>query len=37
MALTELTAALATSTGTEPRTILLACDGYSAVSGRVPL
>jgi hypothetical protein len=39
MALTELTAALATSpsTGTEPRAILLACDDYSAVSGRVPL
>ena len=37
MALTELTAALATSPGTEPRTILLACDDYSAVSGRVPL
>jgi hypothetical protein len=31
MALTELTAALATSTGTEPRAILLACDDYSAV------
>ena len=37
MALTELTAALATSPGTEPRAILLACDDYSAVSGRVPL
>jgi len=37
MALTELTAALAISTGTEPRTILLACDDYSAVSCRVPL
>ncbi len=37
MALTELAAALATSPGTEPRVILLACDDYSAVSGRVPL
>ena len=37
MALTELTAALATSPTTEPRAILLACDDYSAVSGRVPL
>ena len=37
MALTELAAALATSTGSEPRAILLACDDYSAVSGRVPL
>jgi hypothetical protein len=37
MALTELAAALATSPGTEPRAILLACDDYSAVSGRVPL
>ena len=37
MALTELTAALATSRDTEPRAILLACDDYSAVSGRVPL
>lgn len=35
--LTELTAALATSTGAESRAILLACDDYSAVSGRVPL
>ena len=37
MALTELAAALATSTGTKPRAILLACDDYSAVSARVPL
>ena len=37
MALTELAAALATSRDTEPRSILLACDDYSAVSGRVPL
>ena len=37
MALTELAAALATSPGTEPRAILLACDDYSAVSGKVPL
>jgi len=37
MALTELAAALATSREAESRTILLACDDYSAVSGRVPL
>jgi len=37
MALTELVAHAATSRGTEPRAILLACDDYSAVSGRVPL
>ena len=37
MALTELAAALATSQGTEPRAILLACDDYSAVSGKVAL
>jgi hypothetical protein len=37
MALTELVAHAATSRDTEPRTILLACDDYSAVSGRVPL
>lgn len=37
MALTELAAALATSRDAEPRAILLACDDYSAVSGRVPL
>ena len=36
-ALTELVAHAATSSGTEPRAILLACDDYSAVSGRVPL
>jgi hypothetical protein len=37
MALTELVAHAATSPGSEPRSILLACDDYSAVSGRVPL
>ena len=37
MALVELAAALATSRDSEPRAILLACDDYSAVSGRVPL
>jgi hypothetical protein len=37
MALTELVAHAATSPAAEPRTILLACDDYSAVSGRVPL
>jgi len=37
MALTELIAYAATSRGAEPRAILLACDDYSAVSGRVPL
>jgi hypothetical protein len=37
MALTELVAHTATSSGAEPRAILLACDDYSAVSGRVPL
>ncbi|MFI5067476.1 MAG: hypothetical protein ACHP9Z_26325, partial [Streptosporangiales bacterium] len=37
MALTELAAALATSRDAEPRAILLACDDYSAVSGKVPL
>jgi hypothetical protein len=36
-ALTELVAHAATSPGTQPRAILLACDDYSAVSGRVPL
>jgi hypothetical protein len=36
-ALTELVAHAATSPGTEPRAILLACDDYSAVSGKVPL
>jgi len=37
MAITELVAHAATAPGTEPRVILLACDDYSAVSGRVPL
>jgi hypothetical protein len=37
MALTELVAHAATSRGTEPRSILLAADDYSAVSRRVPL
>ena len=37
MALTELVAHAATSPDSEPRTMLLACDDYSAVSGRVPL
>jgi hypothetical protein len=37
MALTELAAHAATSRDTEARTILLACDDYSAVSGKVPL
>jgi hypothetical protein len=37
MALTELVAHAATSRDGEPRAILLACDDYSAVSGRVPL
>jgi len=37
MALTELVAHAATSRHTEPRTILLACDDYSAISRRVPL
>jgi hypothetical protein len=37
MALVELVAHAATSRDTEPRAILLACDDYSAVSGRVPL
>jgi hypothetical protein len=37
MALTELVAHAATSRDAEPRAILLACDDYSAVSGRVPL
>jgi hypothetical protein len=35
MALTELVAQAATSRDAEPRAILLACDDYSAVSGRV--
>jgi len=37
MALTELVTHAATATGTEPRAMLLACDDYSAVSGKVPL
>lgn len=37
MALVELVAHAATSSDTEPRAMLLACDDYSAVSGRVPL
>ncbi len=37
MAITELLAHAATSMHAEPRTMLLACDDYSAVSGRVPL
>jgi hypothetical protein len=37
MALTELVAHAATAPDAEPRTMLLACDDYSAVSGRVPL
>ncbi len=37
MALTELVAHAATARDAEPRAILLACDDYSAVSGRVPL
>lgn len=37
MAITELIAHAATSLHTEKRAMLLACDDYSAVSGRVPL
>jgi hypothetical protein len=37
LAITELLAHAATSLDTEPRAILLACDDYSAVSGKVPL
>jgi Helicase HerA, central domain len=37
MALTELAAHAATALDGEPRTMLLAADDYSAVSGRVPL
>ena len=37
LAVTELLAHAATSLHTEPRSILLACDDYSAVSGKVPL
>ena len=37
LAVTELLAHAATSMDGEPRSILLACDDYSAVSGKVPL
>jgi hypothetical protein len=37
LAITELLAHAATSLDAEPRAILLACDDYSAVSGKVPL
>jgi hypothetical protein len=37
LALIELVAHAATSRDAEPRAILLACDDYSAVSGKVPL
>jgi hypothetical protein len=37
LALIELAAHAATARDTEPRAILLACDDYSAVSGKVPL
>jgi hypothetical protein len=37
LAITELLACTATSLDTEPRSILLACDDYSAISGKVPL
>ena len=37
LAMTELVAHAATSRDAERRAILLACDDYSAVSGRVPL
>jgi hypothetical protein len=37
LAITELLAHAATDMGAEPRTVLLACDDYSAVSGKVPL
>jgi hypothetical protein len=37
LALTELVAHAATSRDAEPRAMLLACDDYSAVSGKVPL
>jgi hypothetical protein len=37
LALVELAAHAATARDTEPRAILLACDDYSAVSGKVPL
>jgi hypothetical protein len=37
LALVELAAYTATNRDTQPRAILLACDDYSAVSGKVPL
>ncbi|HEV2377932.1 MAG TPA: hypothetical protein VGS19_37950 [Streptosporangiaceae bacterium] len=37
MAITELLAHAVTDRDGEPRTVLLACDDYSAVSGKVPL
>jgi hypothetical protein len=37
MAITELAARAATDPAAEPRTMLLAADDYSAVSGRVPM
>ena len=37
LALTELVACAVTARGTEPRAVLLACDDYSAVSGKVSL
>jgi hypothetical protein len=37
LAITEILACAATDMGAEPRAVLLACDDYSAVSGKVPL
>lgn len=37
LAITELVAHAATDMDAEPRAVLLACDDYSAVSGKVPL
>lgn len=37
LAITEILAHAATDLGAEPREVLLACDDYSAVSGKVPL
>src|SRR5215468_4262018 len=37
LVLTELVACAVTARDTEPRAVLLACDDYSAVSGKVPL
>jgi hypothetical protein len=37
LAITELIAHAATDMNAEPRSVLLACDDYSAVSGKVPL